>query len=94
VRQLEDRTVPTTFNLANGEVQGLINAINTTNTDNQSDIINLAPNGLRPHAGLLTGVAFSPDGKRLACAYEDGYVVIVGRLREAGGPGERQPGGG
>jgi hypothetical protein len=45
VRQLEDRTVPTTFNIANGDVQGPINAVNTANSDNQIDIIDLAQNG-------------------------------------------------
>jgi hypothetical protein len=45
VRQLEDRTVPTTFNIANGDVQGLINAINTANSDGQADVINLAQGG-------------------------------------------------
>jgi hypothetical protein len=45
VRQLEDRTVPTTFNIGNGDVQGLINAITTANSDGQVDLINLAPNG-------------------------------------------------
>ena len=34
-----------TFNIANGDVAGLISAINTANSNNQDDTINLASNG-------------------------------------------------
>ncbi len=34
-----------TFNIANGDVAGLISAINTANSNNQNDDINLAPSG-------------------------------------------------
>jgi predicted outer membrane repeat protein len=40
LQSLEDRTVPTVFNV--GNVSDLIAAINTSNTNNQSDTINLA----------------------------------------------------
>jgi predicted outer membrane repeat protein len=40
LQALEDRTVPTVFNV--GDVSSLIAAINTSNTNNQSDVINLA----------------------------------------------------
>src|SRR5439155_11775330 len=33
------------FNIANGDVAGLISAINTANSNNQDDTINLASNG-------------------------------------------------
>lgn len=35
-----------TFNIANGDVAGLIAAINTANSNNQNDTINLAPGGV------------------------------------------------
>src|ERR1043165_10028604 len=40
-----------TFNIANGDVAGLINAINTVNTNNDNDTINLAAGG----SYILTG---------------------------------------
>src|SRR5437867_260832 len=43
---LEDRTTPAVFNVANGDVGGLIAAINASNTNNQSDTINLAAGGV------------------------------------------------
>src|SRR5271166_1811531 len=42
---LEDRTNPTTFTLGNGDVAGLIGAIQTANGDGQADTIVLASNG-------------------------------------------------
>jgi hypothetical protein len=45
VRQLEDRTVPTLFTIANGDVAGLIAAVKTANGDGQVDTILLAQNG-------------------------------------------------
>ena len=36
---------PATFNVADGDVAGLINAINTSNANNEVDVINLAANG-------------------------------------------------
>jgi hypothetical protein len=40
---LEDRAVPTLFNIAAGDVPGLIAALDTANTNGQVDVINLAP---------------------------------------------------
>jgi len=42
---LECRLAPAVFNIANGDVNGLITAIKTSNTNNEPDIINLAPGG-------------------------------------------------
>jgi hypothetical protein len=42
------------FTVADGDVAGLIAAINTANTNGQSDVINLAANGLHSGAGALT----------------------------------------
>ncbi len=47
-----------TFNIANGDVAGLITAINTANTNNQNDDINLAANGTY----TLTNVNNMNDG--------------------------------
>lgn len=43
---LEDRMAPAIFNIANGDVPGLIAAINTANTNSQADTINLAAGGV------------------------------------------------
>src|SRR5438046_2783989 len=45
VEALEDRTVPATFNIADGDVAGLIAAVNTANTNDEADDINLAAGG-------------------------------------------------
>jgi len=42
---LEERVMPTIFNIANGDVTGLISAINQANTDTNPDTINLAAGG-------------------------------------------------
>src|SRR6476620_7878385 len=46
VERLELRDVPAVFNIANGNVVGLIAAITTANTNNQADTINLATGGV------------------------------------------------
>ncbi len=43
---LDDRIVPATWNIASGDVNGLIAAIRTANSNNQRDTINLASNGV------------------------------------------------
>src|SRR5262245_3297169 len=45
VEPLEDRLAPASFNLANGDVPGLVTAITTSNGNAQPDTINLAPGG-------------------------------------------------
>ena len=45
VEKLEDRECPAVFNIANGDVVGLNAAIQTANTNAQTDTINLAANG-------------------------------------------------
>lgn len=45
LQSLENRDVPATFNIANGDTAGFIAAISTCNTNNQADTINLAANG-------------------------------------------------
>lgn len=47
-----------TFNVANGDVTGLINAINTANSNNQDDTINLAASG----SYLVTAANSDDDG--------------------------------
>ena len=42
---LEGRTAPAVFTVANGDAAGLIAAISASNTNNQSDTINLAAGG-------------------------------------------------
>ncbi len=49
--RLEGRITPATFNIANGDVGGLINAINTANANHQSDTIILAQNGTYTFTG-------------------------------------------
>jgi uncharacterized repeat protein (TIGR01451 family) len=45
VQQFEQRIAPAIFNIANGDIPGLITAINTANINNEPDTINLAVNG-------------------------------------------------
>lgn len=45
LEQIEQRLAPAVFNIANGDVPGLIAAIQTANINNESDAINLAVNG-------------------------------------------------
>src|SRR5437764_6390080 len=42
---LDRRDLPANFNIANGDVAAFVAAINTSNTNNQADTINLAANG-------------------------------------------------
>jgi hypothetical protein len=52
VEALEDRTVPAVFNIANGDVAGLIAALKTANINNQADTINLAAGGIYTVKGV------------------------------------------
>ncbi len=45
LEQIEQRLAPAVFNIANGDIPGLINAVNQCNINNESDTINLATNG-------------------------------------------------
>jgi hypothetical protein len=62
VEVLEERAAPAVFNIANGDVTGLINAIKTANTNNQADTINLAAGGVYD---LLTAQSASKGGDGL-----------------------------
>src|SRR2546423_5888791 len=52
---LEERLVPTVFNIANGDIAGLIAAITTSNANNQADTINLATSGTYAFTAVATG---------------------------------------
>ncbi len=56
LERLESREVPAVFNIADGDVTALNNAIVTANGNNQDDTINLATNGT-----YTTSTAASPD---------------------------------
>src|SRR5947209_20074862 len=43
--RLEDRAVPAVFTIADGDVAGLVNAINASNANGEADTINLAAGG-------------------------------------------------
>jgi hypothetical protein len=58
LQSLENRDVPATFNIANGDTAGFIAAIGTCNTNNQADTINLAANGTY----TFTAVADATEG--------------------------------
>jgi uncharacterized repeat protein (TIGR01451 family) len=58
LQSLEDRTVPAVFNIADGDVAGLVAAINLSNGNSQADTINLAPLGTY----AFTAVADTADG--------------------------------
>ena len=58
LQSLENRDVPATFNIANGDTAALITAINTCNINNQPDTINLAVTGTY----TFTAAADAADG--------------------------------
>src|SRR5207249_11052246 len=45
ILELEGRLAPAVFNIPNGDVAAFVAAINTCNTNNEADTINLAANG-------------------------------------------------
>src|SRR5256885_6921080 len=57
------RAPAATFNIANGDVAGLINAINTANANNANDTINLAAGGSYSVTAAVSG--------------EDAFPVII-----------------
>jgi hypothetical protein len=64
-----------TFNIANGDVAGLIAAMQTANTNGDpSNVINLAPNGMY----VLTAVA--DDGSGFYCCGPAGLPFVQGQL--------------
>lgn len=63
-----------TFNIADGDVTGLINAIQTANTNGQANVINLAPNG------TYTLTAVADDGSGYYCCGPAGLPFVQGLL--------------
>jgi CSLREA domain-containing protein len=61
-----------TFNIANGDVAGLISAINTANSNNQNDTINLAAGG----SYTLTAAASGEDGFPIV-ASDGGHSLTI-----------------
>jgi hypothetical protein len=84
VRQLEDRTVPTTFNITNGDVQGLISAITTANSDGQFDVINLAQGGSYTFASSNN---VTDNGSNVLPAILSQDLYIEGNRAILAGPG-------
>jgi hypothetical protein len=83
VRRLEDRLAPATFNIANGDIAGFIAAINTCNTNNQADTINLAAGGTYTFADDVNNTgnalpAVNADGNSAASSAAN-TVTIDGR---------------
>jgi predicted outer membrane repeat protein len=75
LEKLESRLVPASFFVNNGDVAGLIAAINTANTDGQSDVIHLAKNG----SYTLSAVADTSLGATgLPAILADGNLTIQG----------------
>jgi hypothetical protein len=71
---LEDRCVPTIFNVAAGDVPGLIAALDTANTNGEPDTINLAPGATY----TLTAPGSSPlDGARGLTVLDDGGNLLT-----------------
>jgi hypothetical protein len=61
LQALDDRIVPATWNIASGDVNGLIAAIRVANTNNERDVINLAPNGVYDlTTAFTTGTGLPP----------------------------------
>jgi hypothetical protein len=84
---LEDRAVPTTFNVTAGDVPGLITALNTANNNGEPDTINLAPGApytltaTSPPGGAYDLIVL-PDGGQLLTVNGHGATIT----RAAGSP--------
>ncbi len=97
---LEDRTVPTVFNIAAGDTQGLINAMETANANgDSSNVINLTnstytlqtvnnnfygPNGL-PYVG--NNLTIHGNGATIERFVKAGFLTPDLRLFYVGGGG-------
>lgn len=80
VQSLERRETPANFNIANGDVAGLVAAINTSNGNNEPDTITLAVNGtytFTTPAELTTGGSALPTIRRDVS--DSNTVIINGR---------------
>ncbi|MGH7172244.1 MAG: hypothetical protein ACRELF_09085 [Gemmataceae bacterium] len=73
---LEDRTVPTVFNVGPGDVSTLIADINAANSNDQSNVINLANNSTYELRGIDNSW-FGPDGLPAISS----NLTISGRVR-------------
>ena len=67
-----------TFNIPNGDVQALIDAINAANDNDEADIINLAANGTY----ILTNIVHSLDPGVTNREGDRGLPVILGRFED------------
>src|SRR5262245_55565891 len=84
---LEDRTVPTIFNVAAGDVAGLVAALDTANKNGEPDTINLAPGApyaltAPPPPGGGYGLTVQADGGNLLTINGNGATIT----RAAGSP--------
>ena len=80
------------FNIANGDVAGLINAINIANTNNEADTIILATNG----SYVLTAVDNTDHGPSglPVIVYDNDHALVIGGngstiMRDAAAPAFR-----
>jgi Right handed beta helix region len=82
LESLEDRAVPTTFNIANGDVTALLAAVNAANGNNEPDTINLAAGGVYSlSAGSSDRVlTFLPDANHRTTVNGNGAIVFVASL--------------
>jgi hypothetical protein len=75
VEALEGRECPAIFNIAAGDVAGLINALNIAQTNNQPDTINLAANSVYS-LSAVDNLTNGPNG--LPVINNDGVVTLNG----------------
>ena len=74
--------IAATFNLSDGDVTGLINAINSANANNQDDTINLATGG----SYALAAVDNTTDGAAILVTLSPGnYTTILSGVNNSTG---------
>jgi hypothetical protein len=62
VEPLEERLAPAVFNIANGDVAGLVAAIRASDTNGQANTINLAPGGTYTLTAADNNSTYGPNG--------------------------------
>jgi len=79
LESLEDRTVPTTFNIANGDEPSLLAAVDTANANNEADVINLAVGGVYvlPGSASERGLTFLADANHRTTLNGNGAIILT-----------------
>src|SRR5262245_42742227 len=91
MHDLETRIAPANFNIADGDTAAFIAAINTCNTNNQADTINLAVNGTYPFSSAVDP---ADGGPALPTILRDSSDTNTGTINGHGSRLQRSTAGG